>query len=366
MAVEIAKGKMKIYPACKMRAVDMAEMIKSVTMFEGVRRDGSREVPVNGGILQGCQMAIPQATPTMIRMSPGRILICGRLAEFTDEDDSGYIYLAPPSVNQTTTCIIVAVCDLTSPDAENGTGPFYIRIVTGTSTLDTAANLTTDEMFNANNGLRYLRLGTVKVSPNGMLSELTINHKSSDIKNNKLYVDGLVESLQNNSEYGNVILKDWSDYLRKARFRNTFVTQYAVSADGLTLASNTMKTFKFRKEYGSLVYINAQAIPYSDKAHVNIKADGTIISQKADTTPDEAILIDEHGVPQAIGTKYIHLGIVGVLIQAASSGSAAVEQLVIHSFYADSSNHVCVDIRNISSTPAKFKLTIRSIYVQDV
>lgn len=365
-------GGMKIYPAKEMRAVDMAEALKALTLFEGVRRVESTDIPVNGGIIQGCQITAPRDTPTQLRMTAGRILICGRLAEFTPDDN--FFYFTGPSVAETTTCTIVAVCDLSSP-----ANPFYISIVTGSglASLDAAASRTTDELFNRNNGLRYLRLGTVKVAANGVLSELSLNPNSSPVKSNKTYLDGVKNQLTSSISANDGYAREWISYFQKSRHKSDFFTAYRAVGDGLTVAANSTVTFKFRSEYGSKVYIQSggsDAIPQETWANVYVEPNGRIISQKADTAIHPAPAVGPNGAPtDIVPDKWKFLGINEIRIENASASGSGAANCVIQSYYSESvsasaggGGHVCAAIRNTGSAAAKIKLTIRSMYVADI
>lgn len=365
-------GGMKIYPAKEMRAVDMAEALKALTLFEGVRRVESTYVPVNGGIIQGCQITAPQNTPTQLRMTAGRILICGRLAEFTPDDN--FFYFTGPSVAETTTCTIVAVCDLSSP-----ANPFYISIVTGSglASLDAAASRTTDELFNRNNGLRYLRLGTVKVAANGVLSELSLNPNSSPVKSNKAYLDSVKNTLNSSINTNDGYAREWISYFKKSRHKSDFFTAYRAVGDGLTVAANSTTTFKFRAEYGSKVYVRqsgSDSIPQETWANVYIEPNGTIISQKPDTAIYPSPAVGPNGAPsEIISNKWKFLGINEIHIENATTGGQYSGGCVIQSYYSAAvpaasggGSHVCVAIRNTGNAAAKIKLTIRSLYVADI
>lgn len=359
----IAYGEAKIYPACEMKAVDMAELVKAMVMFSGERRTGSSRIPVNGGVIQGCRLAVPSSGTSTLRVSPGRIIICGRLAEFKPAEGSNYIYLSAPSVATPSICIVVAVCDLS--DQEH---PFYITVVKNTDSLDAAASLTLDEDFNLDNGLRYLRLATVKVSTSGHFSELTYNHTSYDIASNKTYVDNSIAALKSDNECGNLLLLDWVNYLRKARFRAAFFKTYTAVADGLTLNGGTTKVFKLRKEYKAETTIATESggITNSRRAYIVLKPNGDIIGEGAGITTPVLTPITSNGVPSDIGSDYSHLSISGVSIENSTSGASGVANLVLKSFYTDENNHVCAEIKNLGSGTARFKLSISSLYARDV
>ena len=126
----------RVYPDKEMKAIDMAEIVGSVQLVNG--------------IIQGCGVSIVQ---NALHIDDGRILINGRLGVVT----AGNIEL--PELEATTTCYLAAVCDLAVQN------PFYIALLTGAdkSALDQKKSQIPD--FNAANGVDYVILGTASVNP---------------------------------------------------------------------------------------------------------------------------------------------------------------------------------------------------------
>lgn len=126
----------RVYPDKEMKAIDMAEIVGSVQLVNG--------------IIQGCGVSIVQ---NALHINDGRILINGRLGVVT----AGNIEL--PELEATTTCYLAAVCDLAVQN------PFYIALLTGAdkSALDQKKSQIPD--FNAGNGVDYVILGTASVNP---------------------------------------------------------------------------------------------------------------------------------------------------------------------------------------------------------
>ena len=372
-------GVAKIYPAKEMRAVDMAEALKALTLFNGVRRVGNTDISVNGGIIQGCSFAIPTDRTTALRMSAGRILICGRLADFTPESGN-YFYFSAPSVPSDVTCVIAAVCDLSNP-----TNPFYITLATSSTlaSLDAAANRTTDEMFNRNNGLRYLRLGTVKVKTNGVFTDYTPNPYSSEIKSNKALFDEVKNNLETSITNNNAKATEWINYLKTARFNSDFFTAYRISADGVVVDHNSTTTFRFRSEYGSQVIIQPTSgsgdstdidnvLPEGTFAVVVINKKGGILAERSDTTPHSTPSLGPNGAPtDIIRNPYVwkFLGINEIHIENATTNGSGSANCVIQSYFSESApggGHVCVTVKNLGNTNATIKLTVRSLYVANI
>lgn len=126
----------RVYPDKEMKAIDMAEIVDSVQLANG--------------IIQGCGVSIVQ---NALHIDDGRILINGRLGVVT----AGNVEL--PELEATTTCYLTAVCDLAIQN------PFYIALLTGVdkSALDQKKSQITN--FNAANGVDYVILGTASVNP---------------------------------------------------------------------------------------------------------------------------------------------------------------------------------------------------------
>lgn len=126
----------RVYPDKEMKAIDMAEIVDSVQLANG--------------IIQGCGVSIVQ---NALHIDDGRILINGRLGVVT----AGNVEL--PELEATTTCYLTAVCDLAIQN------PFYIALLTGAdkSALDQKKSQITN--FNAGNGVDYVILGTASVNP---------------------------------------------------------------------------------------------------------------------------------------------------------------------------------------------------------
>lgn len=126
----------RVYPDKEMKAIDMAEIVDSVQL--------------ENGIIQGCGVSIIQDA---LHIDDGRILINGRLGVVT----AGNVEL--PALEATGTCYLAAVCDLAIQN------PFYIALLTGAdkSALDQKKSQIPN--FNAGNGVDYVVLGTATVNP---------------------------------------------------------------------------------------------------------------------------------------------------------------------------------------------------------
>ena len=148
----------RVYPDKEMKAVDMAEIIDSVQL--------------SNGILQGCGVEIIQ---NAVHIADGRILIRGRLGVVTAGN------VETPALEGTATCYLAAVCDLA---IEN---PFYISLLTGADkdALDQKKSRVAD--FNVGDGVDYVILGTVQINPTtGVVSNWTPQN-ASPVSNNSVF-----------------------------------------------------------------------------------------------------------------------------------------------------------------------------------
>lgn len=148
----------RVYPAKEMKAVDMAEIVDSVQL--------------SNGILQGCAVEIIQ---NAVHIADGRILIRGRLGVVTAGN------IENPTLENTATCYLAAVCDLA---IEN---PFYISLLTGAEldTLDQKKSQVAD--FNVGDGVDYVILGTVQINPTtGVVSNWTPQN-ASPVSNKSIF-----------------------------------------------------------------------------------------------------------------------------------------------------------------------------------
>lgn len=138
---------LRICPNKEMFSVDMAEVLDAAILKDG--------------IIQGCE--IKEEAGVLKVKTNGRVIINGRLGVIT----AGDIPVPTLSTQQSTTCTVVAVCNL-QDDA------FYISIVdsNGLQTLNSARS--NGDVFNVEGTLDYVILGTVVVNPvTGLVSSWT-------------------------------------------------------------------------------------------------------------------------------------------------------------------------------------------------
>jgi hypothetical protein len=160
-------AEIRIYPDKEMKAVDMAEIIDSLQLADG--------------IIQGCKIEILQ-NGTALHIDDGRILIRGRLGIVTAGD------IELPALETTALCHLAAVCDLAIAN------PFYIALLTGADLSALEQKKSRVTYFNAGNGVDYVILGTAVVNPTTHTVSDWTPEKAEPISNSALF-DDLTETV---------------------------------------------------------------------------------------------------------------------------------------------------------------------------
>lgn len=149
----------RIYPNKEMFSVDMAEIMDAAIL--------------KSGIIQGCAITL---TAGSLNIADGRIVIKGRLGVVT----GGAI--AVPTLDTTTTCTLVAVCDLSSAT------PFYLALLKPADYTTLQSSADTTGTFNVSNGIAYVELGTAVVDPaTGNVTSWTANANATAMKGPDVY-----------------------------------------------------------------------------------------------------------------------------------------------------------------------------------
>lgn len=360
-------GIAKIYPAKEMKAVDMAELMKAALMFNGV--------------LHGCKIEV---VSNRLRMSPGRIVIFGRLAEFAPSSGESYLYFDAPSVSARTKFVICAISDLN--DSSNS---FYISLLGPSAYNSLVAEVSgdpTDENYNTVGGKRFVRLGEVYYDTSGTPSSLNVSatdFPSGQPRSNNVVLQDYRASLNDKD----ATYMAWIRYLNKARHHRGFFKTKTVNIDGVIIPANTSGLFAFRKEYNADVQVldeSSGIIPlpvvpttlfWKRSAYKN-NGIGQANEGKAwaeDSAGQQSQIVPsntyDHGAPVNINEEdsyKIWFGIVGVQIDNATSGGAGSANCVLQGFYQYDTNHIAVKVRNTGSTAATVKIAVRSLYIQDI
>lgn len=361
-------GIAKIYPAKELKAVDMAELMKAALMFNGV--------------LHGCKIEVAS---NRLRMSPGRIVIFGRLAEFAPDSGESYLFFDAPSVSARTKFMICAISDL-----NNSSNSFYISLLGPSAYNSLVAEVSgdpTDENYNTVGGKRFVRLGEVYYDSSGTPSSLNVS--ATDFPSGKPRSNSKVlQDYRSTLNDKDATYMAWIRYLNKARHhQNGFFKTKTVNLDGVIIPANTSGLFVFRKDYNADVQVvaeNSGSIPSSMVPHTFIwkrngyrgtgvgaanenkpwAADG--VGQTPSVTPSQTY---EHDAPVDINIEdnyKVWYGVIGVQIDNATSGGAGSANCVLQGFYQYDVSHIAIKVRNTGSTAATVKIAARSLYIQNI
>ena len=352
-------GIAKIYPAKELKAVDMAELMKAALMFNGV--------------LHGCQISISN---NRLRMTPGRIVIFGRLAEFEPDAGESYLYFDVPAVSARTKFMICAISDLTNPS-----NSFYISLLNPSAYDSLVAEVggePDDENYNIVGGKRFVRLGEVYYDASGAPTSLNVN--ADDFPSGQPRSNSVVlKDYRSSANDKDATYMAWIRFLNKARHHREFFTTKTVNIDGVVIPANTSGLFVFRKEYAASITVVADggAVPRpvtpftafrKTKAYKGAtdeaRVDGGYV-----TTPVNPTQTYDHGAPVDIATAdhfKVWFGVTGVQIDNATSGGTGAANCVLQGFYQYDADHIAVKVRNTGSTAATVKIAVRSLYIQNI
>lgn len=256
----------RVYPDKEMKAIDMAEIVDSVQLANG--------------IIQGCGVSIVQ---NALHIDDGRILINGRLGVVT----AGNIEL--PELEATTTCYLTAVCDLAIQN------PFYIALLTGAdkSALDQKKSQITN--FNAGNGVDYVILGTVSVNPTTQVvsnwtpqnatavsNTTEVNKLKSDITSLRSTVTSHTSTLNSHastlSSHTTSINNHGSTLSSHTSTLNSHGSALSSHTSSIsTLNSNMSKTLGVLGNYVDILGFYYRTIPSGDNGYIQLKTSSTYL-----------------------------------------------------------------------------------------
>ena len=360
-------GIAKIYPAKELKAVDMAELMKAALMFNGV--------------LHGCQISI---SSNRLRMTPGRIAIFGRMAEFEAGAGESYLYFEAPSVSARTKFIICAISDL-----NNTSNPFYISLLGPSAYNSLVAEVDggpDDENYNITGGKRFVRLGEVYYDAGGTPASLNVNasdYPDGQPRSNSIALQEYKSSLDDKD----ATYMAWIRFLNKARHHRNFFRTKTVNIDGVNIPANTSGLFVFRKDYTANVGVldeNGGIIPipvvpstlFWKKSAYKNNGTGDANDGKSwavDSPGQQSQVIPsqtyDHGAPVNINEEDSYktwFGILGIQVDNATSGGTGAANCVLQGFYQYDADHIAVKVRNTGSTAATVKIAVRSLYIQNI
>lgn len=249
----------RVYPDKEMKAIDMAEIVDSVQL--------------ENGIIQGCGVSIIQDA---LHIDDGRILIRGRLGVVT----AGNVEL--PELEATTTCYLTAVCDLAIQN------PFYIALLTGAdkSALDQKKSQIPN--FNVGNGVDYVILGTATVNPTTHVVSNWTPQNATAVSNttevNKLKTD--ITSLQSTvTSHGNTLSSHTSTLSSHTSTLSSHTS--TLNTHGSTLSSHTSsisslnsnmsKTMGVLGNYVDILGFYYRTIPANNNGYIELKTQSSYL-----------------------------------------------------------------------------------------
>lgn len=249
----------RVYPDKEMKAIDMAEIVDSVQL--------------SNGIIQGCGVSIIQ---NALHINDGRILIHGRLGVVT----AGNIEL--PELEATATCYLAAVCDLAIQN------PFYIALLTGAdkSALDQKKSQITN--FNAGNGVDYVILGTATVNPvthvvsnwtaqnaTAVSNKTEVNKLKTDITSLKSTVTSHTSTLSSHTTTINGHTNTLSSHTTSINNHGNTLSSHTSSIS--TLNSNMSKTLGVLGNYVDILGFYYRTVPSGDNGYIQLKASSSYL-----------------------------------------------------------------------------------------
>lgn len=349
----------RVYPAKELRAIDMAEILRAAYSFDGV--------------ISGCRFTLDDSGN--LKMTPGRMMLGGRLGEFILPEDAidGKITIPLPAVQAAGDYYICAVCDLSSSE------PFYIRILSESAKdalpkIDTTSQGSEHYNFNVSNGKRGVVLGKIRVAPGPRATSMDVStgtYPGYAIRTNANVIDGIVKTEGIHWE----TLSQWKNYFQYTKHRSAFFRNGTIEANGLKIPAGESRTYSFRAEYGSQVLMwkagETPSFP-ATAAYVWIDpTNGDIHGQAKDRSdrPREVIQIPDHGVPNGtkLNDQQLNRGIVGIKISNASSGGAQAENCIVQSYGLGGTDnrYVVITIKNLGKAAAVIKVRVTCLYVQN-
>ena len=249
----------RVYPDKEMKAIDMAEIVGSVQLVNG--------------IIQGCGVSIIQ---NALHIDDGRILINGRLGVVT----AGNIEL--PELEATATCYLAAVCDLAIQN------PFYIALLTGAdkSALDQKKSQIPN--FNAGNGVDYVVLGTASVNPTthvvsnwtpqnatAVSNTTEVNKLKTDITSLKSTVNSHTSTLSSHTTSINNHASTLSSHTNTLNGHTSTLSSHTSSLS--TLNSNMNKTMGVLGNYVDILGFYYRTVPSGENGYIQLRTSSSYL-----------------------------------------------------------------------------------------
>lgn len=352
-------AEIRIYPDKEMYAVDMAELMHA-------------SIP-ESGVLQGCAL---EFTGGNVTIQPGRLVIKGRLAVVVTEG------IIEPSelVESNTTGHVCAICNLSDQNEEY----VKLQILPDSSyeaMLQTAQAYETGEhgdTFNAANGIALVELGTITMTPSGLIGPLTLTAAGEKPKNTKTFIEGVKEFLQEKI----TALTTKTTKLESVALMNSGEGSIYRHFNARAHSSSKFKLWNVTYPYKSIPANSKVTIefPHSDYGWVGSYSGGSVKwtngyqkeKERYVNTRDDNYYRTSIKTFDRYGYQFLEpIGIVSVIVSNASSGGknandcAPVSWRFNLSSATDSTGNIRVDVRNFNTREAAVvSVTVRMLYVQ--
>lgn len=405
MATPARRADTRIYPNKEMKAIDMAELIRATLIGDGV--------------IQGCRLSKEQ-DDSMLMMTPGRVVIGGRLAIFEPhaDDQTNYPGDTATKINipfpddSASSNFQRYICVVYDPTQSGNADKAYIKLLTATeiNALETQQNGPFNPTghnswdFNVDSMARIIQLGYVEINYRTMkivtldTTRASTGHTNSyPIIWNQRYVDNEIAKFKSREDIRLTWLRQVNVSQDLTQHKSTWFKTHVLVIDGLSLEKTATTILKLSKEYGSRVIFQPDTgaasipenVPYTlitkKGAYVKSGYKPTGGSEQSWSNPRTAAeyydKVSGDDYPQNlknVNTVELHRGIVGVRIINATDGGSGSANCIVQSFGADpqgfpgSTNipktidwrgFMYVAIRNLGSSIAKVRVEITSLYV---
>ena len=352
-------AEIRIYPDKEMQAVDMAELMHA-------------SIP-ESGVLQGCALEFTNGNVTI---QPGRLVIKGRLAVISAAG------IVEPSelVTKDQTGYICAICNLSDQNEEYVKLQIlpeqaYSDMVLAAQSYETGTH---GDTFNAANGIALLELGTITMTPSGLVGPLTLTEAGTKPKNTKTFIESVKGFLQEKI----TALTTRATKLESIALMNSGEGSIYKHFNARAHSSSKFKLWNFTYPHAT-VAANSRStitIPYSDYGWVGTYSGNSVRwsnsykkeKKKYEQTKDANYYRTSIKTFDEYGYQFLTpIAIVSVIVGNASSGGknandcAPVAWRFTGASTADPNGSIKVDVRNFNTKEAAvISVQVRMLYVQ--
>lgn len=316
----------RIFPAHKLEAVDMAELMNASLLRDGV--------------IQGCGLSIEQ---NELQIAAGRIIIQGRLAVVS----AGTVE-RPSDISKTQTCYLCAVCDLSAEE------PFILAIYTQDqyNSLMNRVNLYKDGTFNVNEGVAAFKLADITVDPTIGVTKITQStaFSAKNVNGMEPYQKAVTDNRSlSDSRYG---------YLKKRVYTVNKFFRWAIELPQRTLAAGARVTYDIDNRYGvTYTWQSNKLIKSYEYPNKTYKSKTDANGYRVDPT---AFKTFANGGPQFLTP----IAIAGIMLRDAATGGKNSKNCSILAWRFTPSE-TRIDVINTGKEAAVIRVWIQMLYAQE-